>query len=59
MDRWLEDANPEKRARSKEIQGRLATCRDRINALTQEHVRELGKFDSWRGYLLVSGCVYG
>jgi hypothetical protein len=45
MDRWLEDANPEKRARSKEIQARLATCRDRINALTQEHVRELAKFD--------------
>lgn len=38
MDRWLEDADPDKKARAKEIQGRLSACRDRINTLTVEHV---------------------
>jgi len=38
MDRYLEDADPEKKARSKAIQERLSACRDRINAITHEHV---------------------
>jgi len=40
MDRFLDDATPEKRARAKEIQARLTMCRDRIQALTQSEVSE-------------------
>jgi ubiquitin carboxyl-terminal hydrolase 25/28 len=40
MDRFLDDAKPEKRARAKEIQARLTVCRDRIQALTQSEVSE-------------------
>lgn len=38
MDRFLDDAKPEKRARAKEIQARLTVCRDRIQALMQSEV---------------------
>ncbi|KAG9055761.1 ubiquitin-specific protease ubp2 [Serendipita sp. 407] len=37
VDRYLEDADPEKKAKSKAIQTRLTQCRDRINAITQDH----------------------
>lgn len=37
MDRYLETSDPVKKERSREIQGRLMHCRDRINTLTQEH----------------------
>ena len=40
MDRFLDDAKPEKRARAKEIQARLTMCRDRIQALMQSEVKE-------------------
>lgn len=39
MDRFLDSADPEKRARSKEIQLKLNTARDRIQRLTQGKVR--------------------
>ncbi|TDL19407.1 cysteine proteinase [Rickenella mellea] len=35
MDRFLSDANPEKKARSEAIQAELNACRDRIQMLTQ------------------------
>ncbi|KAJ3523880.1 hypothetical protein NM688_g8653 [Phlebia brevispora] len=35
MDRFLDSADPDKKARSKEIQSRLNTVRDRIQRLTQ------------------------
>jgi ubiquitin carboxyl-terminal hydrolase 25 len=38
MDRFLDDVNPEKRTRAKEIQARLTLCRDRIQVLTQSEV---------------------
>lgn len=41
MDRFLDGADPEKKARAKEIQIDLTTCRDRIQALTQGKVRVL------------------
>ncbi|KAI0352188.1 cysteine proteinase [Trametes cingulata] len=34
MDRFLDSANPEKKARSKEIQAELSTARDRVQKLT-------------------------
>ena len=39
MDRFLDSADPGKRVRSKEIQSRLNTTRDRIQRLTQGKVR--------------------
>lgn len=40
MDRFLDDAKPEKKARAKEIQARLTMCRDRIQVLMQSEVNE-------------------
>jgi hypothetical protein len=45
MDRYREDADPDKKARSKIIQERLSLCRDRINALTHEHVSGMSIVD--------------
>ena len=39
MDRFLDSANPEKRARSKAIQDELTASRERIQRLTQGKVR--------------------
>lgn len=39
MDRFLDDAPAEKKARSKEIQAELTGCRERIHKLTQGKVR--------------------
>jgi ubiquitin carboxyl-terminal hydrolase 25/28 len=41
MDRFLDTADPEKRARSKEIQAALNTQRERLRLLTQGKVRTL------------------
>lgn len=38
MDRFLDSGDPEKRARSKDIQSKLNTSRDRIQRLTQGKV---------------------
>lgn len=41
MDRFLDTADPGKRARSKEIQANLNTQRERLRLLTQNKVRTL------------------
>lgn len=56
MDRYLEDADPEKKLRSKQIHSRLSACRDRINALTQEHVSSR-IFMRRHGFILYLGCI--
>ena len=40
MDRFLDSANPEKKARSKEIQAELSAARDRVYKLTQGKVSQ-------------------
>jgi ubiquitin carboxyl-terminal hydrolase 25 len=41
MDRYMENADPQKRARSKAIQQELDTCRERISLLTRGKVCEI------------------
>ena len=38
VDRFLDGADPAKRAQSKSVQSELHACRDRIHALTREKV---------------------
>ena len=45
MDRFLDDAPEEKKARSKAIQAELNACRERIHQLTQEKVSKSKSFD--------------
>lgn len=38
MDRFLANGDPEKKAQSKKIESELATCRERLRALTSGNV---------------------
>jgi ubiquitin carboxyl-terminal hydrolase 25/28 len=44
MDRFLDTADPGKRAKSKEVQAELNTRRERLRLLTQDKVRLLCVF---------------
>lgn len=44
MDRFLDTADPGKRARSKEVQAELNVRRERLRLLTQDKVRSLYVF---------------